>query len=260
LTVAALDYLHRAGLTAELNGNKLRLRPADRITDADRVYVRNHRVELMAELNAANDPTCCWLHMLVLADGQVVQACGDIDTAIAKQKAHQQHGDAVLAVVAAPSFKRPLSEAEIVKALTGTLAAPVPTPAPSSLWLPRVARLLGTCPAVLLEEGHLEQHDLVELAGTDAGLLADMIRASPAWINRPQRVEQPAEVHAKEELEPQHTVHTAVTASQAWREADAAYTNHLMSCRVCHAATGRYCAAGADLRQRYNNSPMETSE
>ncbi|MBV7477869.1 hypothetical protein [Pseudomonas sp. PDM31] len=133
-------------------------------------------------------------------------------------------------------------------------------PIPSSAWLYRVARLLGIHPAVLLEGGHLEPNDLVELAGTDAGLVAYTIRASPAWINRPQRSDQPVEVHAAEEHKPQRTVHTAATASDAWREADAAYTNHLMSCRACHAATGRYCAAGADLRQRYNNTPMETSE
>ena len=133
-------------------------------------------------------------------------------------------------------------------------------PMPSSAWLARVARLLGTRPAVLLEGGYLEQHDLAELAGTDAVLLANTIRASPVWMNRPQRVEQPVEVNTAEEGEPQHTVHTAATASQAWREADAVHTNHLMSCRDCHAATGRYCAAGIDLRQRYNNTPMEASK
>lgn len=62
------------------------------------------------------------------------------------------------------------------------------------------------------------------------------------------------------QLQSQHTVLTAATASKAWREADAAYTNHLMSCRACHAATGRYCVAGVDLRQRYNSTPMEVSE
>ncbi len=86
------------------------------------------------------------------------------------------------------------------------------------------------------------------------------IRASSAWINRPQRIEQAAEVHAVEEVKPQYTIQTAATASQTWREADAANTNHLMSCDKCHAATGRYCAAGAGLRQRYNNTPMEASE
>ncbi|MBD8476146.1 hypothetical protein IFT98_18200 [Pseudomonas sp. CFBP 8770] len=63
-----------------------------------------------------------------------------------------------------------------------------------------------------------------------------------------------------EKVKPQHTVHTAATASQAWRVAAAAYTNHLMACRACHAETGRYCAAGVDLRQSYNNTQMETSE
>jgi hypothetical protein len=131
----------------------------------------------------------------------------------------------------------------------------------SSAWLTRVAHLLGTRPAVLLEERHLEPHDLVELANTDVLLVADIIRVSPAWIGRPHRVEQSAEIiHTVEEVKPLHFIHTAATASQAWREADAAHINHLMSCRVCHAATGRYCAAGVDLRQRYNNTPMEVSE
>jgi hypothetical protein len=111
-----------------------------------------------------------------------------------------------------------------------------------------------------MEEGHLEPHDLVELADADVVLVADTIRASPAWINRPQWVEQTAEIHAVEDVKPRHITFTAATASQAWREVDAANTNHLMSCNECHAATGRYCAAGVDLRQRYNNTPMETSE
>ena len=84
---------------------------------------------------------------------------------------------------------------------------------PSSAWFTLVARLLDTRPAVMLEGGHLELHDLAELTGTDAVLVADTIRASPAWINRPQGVEQPAEIHAAEEPAPQHTVHTAATAS-----------------------------------------------
>ncbi len=53
--MAALDYLRRAGLVVEANGDRLRLRPADRITDAVRQFVRDHRAELLAELNAAND-------------------------------------------------------------------------------------------------------------------------------------------------------------------------------------------------------------
>ncbi|MOA41233.1 hypothetical protein D3C78_1631750 [compost metagenome] len=93
-------------------------------------------------------------------------------------------------MVAVPSVERPLTEEEIVKALAGTLAAPDPSSPPSSVWLARVARLLGTRPAKLLEGGHLEQHDLAELAGTDEALVADQIRHSPAWLNRPQYDEQ----------------------------------------------------------------------
>lgn len=100
-----------------------------------------------------------------------------------------------------------------VKIITALNAAN--DPMPWGAWLARVARLLGTRPAALLERGHLEPHDLAELAGTDAALVANTIRASPAWINRPQRVEQPAEVHAAEEVEPPRTFHTAATASQA---------------------------------------------
>lgn len=131
---------------------------------------------------------------------------------------------------------------------------------PPGAWLSRVARLLDTCPAVLLEEGHLESHDLVELADADVALVADIIRASPAWIDRPQRVEQPVEVHAAEEVKSQYIISTAATASKAWREAAAAYNNHWMSCPDCYAATGRYCASGVDLRQRYTNTPMEASK
>ncbi|MCY1364026.1 hypothetical protein D9M69_508150 [compost metagenome] len=106
----------------------------------------------------------------------------------------------------------------------------------------------------------MEQHDLAELAGTDVAIAADTIRASPAWINRPQRVEQPVEpLIVEAEVKPQRTVHTAATASQAWREADAAYTNHLMSCRDCHAPTGRYCATGADRRATYERTPLESA-
>lgn len=131
---------------------------------------------------------------------------------------------------------------------------------PSSAWLSRVAGLLGTRPAVLMEEGHLEPHDLVELADADVVLVADTIRASPAWIARPQRFEQLAEVHAVEEVKPQHIIQTAATASKAWRKAAATYNNHWMRCPDCYAATGRYCTAGIDLRQRYNSTQMETSE
>lgn len=55
--MAALDYLRRAGLAVEANGERLRLRPIERVTDELRQYVRNHRAELLMELSAANDST-----------------------------------------------------------------------------------------------------------------------------------------------------------------------------------------------------------
>ncbi len=52
--------------------------------------------------------------------------------------------------------------------------------------------------------------------------------------------------------QPQHTIHTAATASPEWIAARDQYIGHLMTCRACYAPTSRYCATGADLRQRYN--------
>ena len=52
--------------------------------------------------------------------------------------------------------------------------------------------------------------------------------------------------------ETRYTIHTAATASPEWITARDQYIHHLMPCRACHAPTGRYCATGADLRQRYN--------
>lgn len=49
--MAALDYLRRAGLTVETVADRLRVSPADRITDTMRQFIREHRSEL-----AANDP------------------------------------------------------------------------------------------------------------------------------------------------------------------------------------------------------------
>ncbi|VVN09430.1 hypothetical protein PS647_03764 [Pseudomonas fluorescens] len=261
--MAALDYLHRAGLTVEAVADKLRASPVERITLELRQYIGAHKVELLAELSAANEITAApanWLHLLALADGRVIQRCGERSTANIEEEARLHCGDDLLAVVAVPGVERPLTEVEIDEAQAGTLATPAARPPPSSTWLARVARRLGARPAVLLEGGHLEQHDLAELAGTDAAMVADTIRASPAWISRPRRIEQPVErLIVEEKIEPLRTVHTAATASQAWREADAAYTNHLMSCRDCHAPTGRYCATGADLHSTYERTPLESA-
>ncbi|WP_231975063.1 hypothetical protein [Pseudomonas pohangensis] len=47
-------------------------------------------------------------------------------------------------------------------------------------------------------------------------------------------------------------IKTAATASSEWIAARDQWHNHFAACGACHAPTGRYCAAGAELRQRYN--------
>lgn len=122
--MAALDYLHQAGLVVELEGKRLRVSPASRITDEHRQYLSNHRVALLAELEVANDP-------------------------------------------------------------------------------------------------------------------------------------QIASVPQQEQTH--HFIRTAATASSEWHQSRNLYIGHLMSCRACHAPTIRYCATGAVLRQRYDNTPMEST-
>lgn len=51
--MAAMEYLKRAGLAVEVIGGNLRLSPVDRITDAVRVFVRDHKPELLAEATAS---------------------------------------------------------------------------------------------------------------------------------------------------------------------------------------------------------------
>lgn len=259
--MAALDYLHRAGLTVEAVADKLRVSPRERITQEACQYISDHKAALLAELAAAMPPRPrTWLHLLALADGRVIQRTGDLDTAIVEQEARQQFGEELLTVVAVPGYERLLSLEEIAKALAGTLAAPTTLPPPSSAWLARVARLLGTRPAELLEGGYLEQHDLVELAGSDAALVAETIRSSPTWLNRAASPVPPSKVMpVEEDTESQRTVHTAATASVDWLTARDQFYQHLMTCRACHAPAGRYCPSGSDLRQHYNNTP-ETNE
>lgn len=154
--------------------------PADLLAD-----LAAHKSALLIELEAANDhQRNAWLNLLVLADGRVIQYCSDLAAADVEQSARQRYGSNLLAVVGVPDYQRPLVESEIVKALAGTLASPLPTTLPSSAWFVRVACLLGVQPVELLDGGHLEQHDITELAGTDPERVAYMIRSSPLWINR----------------------------------------------------------------------------
>lgn len=156
-----------AGLLADLAAHKIEL------------------VERLIELSASSDAQpSAWLHLLALADGSVIQRCGEQASVLVDKEARLRFGDQLQAVVAAPGYERPLTEEEIAKALAGTLVAPAALPPPSSAWLARVARLLGTSPAELLDDKHLDEHDLIEQAGSDADLVAKAIRSSPAWLNR----------------------------------------------------------------------------
>lgn len=51
-------------------------------------------------------------------------------------------------------------------------------------------------------------------------------------------------------------IQTAATSSPEWLAARDAIYHHLMLCRSCYAPTGRHCPAGAELRQRYDQTPM----
>lgn len=256
--MAALDYLHQAGLTVELTGEKLRLSPAERITDVVRLYVREHREELIVELHACNDAAHGWLHLLVLSDGNVVQTSSTLGTATVERHARQRYQDRLLAVVSVPGIERFLLDDQIVKALAGALAPPAPSTTLPSTWLARVARLMGVRPGVLLEEEHIELHEIAEMASTAPEDVAQLIRSSSAWINRKKPTEQHIKVSVEQpDGEPQPTIHTAATASPTWRAARDLYVHHRMACRVCRAPASRHCPLGAKLRQRYENSPME---
>ena len=67
--------------------------------------------------------------------------------------------------------------------------------------------------------------------------------------------------HAPPQLEAmptkaRHFIQTAATPSPEWLAARDAIYHHLMLCRSCYAPTGRHCPAGAELRQRYDQTPM----
>ncbi|MNF32192.1 hypothetical protein D3C84_129740 [compost metagenome] len=254
------DLIRRAadaGVSIVLGNGRLRLH-AKRQPEADLLAeLVENKVEIIRALSATKVPmpASTWLWLLLLDDDGVIQ-CGITG------KDRPVFDETITRAVAVPGFERPLSEEEVAKALAGTLRVPAPTPVPaqSSGWLVRVARLLGVRPAELLEGWRLEPHSLAELAGADAEQVADMIRCSPAWINRPRRAEAAIDCSSSADLrdnQPQHFILTAVTASPEWREVRDRFHSHLKICSDCYAPKNRYCAAGSDLRQRYDQTPME---
>ncbi|WP_238543883.1 hypothetical protein [Pseudomonas sp. GM21] len=106
--------------------------------------------------------------------------------------------------------------------------------------------------------------------GCDPAEVAALIRRNPAWINRAQQPDhmaqslqlvttaQPPQI-VEVNREPQHPIHTAATASPEWIAARDQYLKHLMTCRLCHAPTDRYCVIGAELRATYDRTPLESA-
>ena len=133
--------------------------------------------------------------------------------------------------------------------------APEPSKVEASRWLGHVAGLLGCSPAYLLGLGFLTADDLTEQCGTHPCFAARLIRSHPAWSPPAPMADPTIEQH--DAGEPKHIYHSADTASPEWREARDQYHRHLFACRACYAPAGRYCVTGAELRKRYNQTPME---
>lgn len=103
---------------------------------------------------------------------------------------------------------------------------------------------------------------LVGVVEVGTPVLASEARQRPAAAAQAtrQRVPTPSPAPAAEAAsEPQRIVRTAATAAPAWLAARDQYLSHAMTCRACHAPTGRYCPAGAELRATYDSTPMETT-
>lgn len=81
----------------------------------------------------------------------------------------------------------------------------------------------------------------------------------PSLNHQPQGEIQPEQLTPAVEAasEPPRIMRTAATASPVWLAARDTYLSHVMSCRTCHAPTGRHCLVGAELRATYDTTPME---
>lgn len=67
--MAALAYLLNLGFVAKLSGKRVRVSPASKLDDRVRAYIKNHRLELLAEL-ASNDGIERRCHWRVMRDGK----------------------------------------------------------------------------------------------------------------------------------------------------------------------------------------------
>lgn len=135
-------------------------------------------------------------------------------------------------------------------------------PPPQALeWLARLAVLLCCTPGYLLEHGYVDRHDLAEQRHIHPRFAARLIRTSPKWS-------QPSEHSARvrEGQAPTETAdlersararegdHSDSVSSPAWFAArDALHRHSLGGCPHCYPQKGRYCATGAELRDRYDH-------
>jgi len=101
---------------------------------------------------------------------------------------------------------------------------------------------------------------LVGVVEVGAPVLASGAHSRPAAAAQATRRSAPTPTPApaaEAASAPQRIVRTAATASPAWLTARDRYLSHAMTCCACHAPTGRYCLAGAELRATYDTTPME---
>ncbi|MCY1292597.1 hypothetical protein D9M68_508780 [compost metagenome] len=271
-----LDLARAEGVMLVLEGGRLLWRADHPPSPELLAQLKANRLELIELLSASTDPQGLeqanvgdrpaphgehWLHVLALDSGEIVQSCGHQTSAALELEARHRYGDALLAVVPVPDRECVLSVDEAIQAVAGRLppAADVPSLVGSSdTWLARVARLLECSPAYLQEQGHLDQHDIESQQHQPPRAVANLIRSSPYWRPASQKVNAEC-MAAPETLAIARHVATAATASLAWITARDAFHNHLWSCRDCFAPTGRYCAAGADLRATYEAPPLESA-
>ena len=119
-------------------------------------------------------------------------------------------------------------------------------------WLFAVAHLLEYSPTYLLAHDFIDQYDLAEQHDALPTLAAHLIHSHPRWPPPKEPEGSAIEPYGDE---PQRLHRNAANIPREWRIARDLYIGHLMTCRSCYAATGHYCATGADLRNRYNVIP-----
>lgn len=60
--MGAIDYLRERGISARISGKRVRVSPASKMTEDVRLYIKAHRLELLAELasNDGQERRCNW--------------------------------------------------------------------------------------------------------------------------------------------------------------------------------------------------------